>query len=101
MAQPPRRSPMIPGILARATIAGPASTTANSARKLKAAPSGRCNARIGIMPVAPWSGSRLGPDQGDVVVGAPQRRAEPPLRQPADRPVRHEGVDGGIERLVV
>ena len=39
---------MIPGILARDMIAGPASTTANSTRKLNAAPSGRCRADIWV-----------------------------------------------------
>ena len=43
---------MIPGILARAMIAGPASTTRNSTRKLKAAPSGRCRASIMVIDIS-------------------------------------------------
>src|SRR3954454_2655567 len=96
------RSPMIPGILARAMIAGPASTTTNSTRKSKAAPSGRSNARIMLIPLSRRGLlSCLRPDQWDVVIGARQVGTQPARRESVDRSVSQKRVDGRIDGLVV
>src|SRR5262245_6416865 len=100
MAQPPSNSPMIPGMRARAMIAGPASTTRNSTRKLNAAPSGAWMDRIMFAPSLDGS-SLFDPDQGDVAVTRRHRVAEPPLREAIDRAVGEERPDRRVDRLEV
>src|SRR5436305_9611848 len=90
MAHPPTRRPMMPGIRAFDMMAGPASTTTKSTRKLKAAPSGRCRARIIAV-------SCLGPDQREIIVATRQRSTKPPSREPVDRAIGDERADGGVD----